>query len=181
MTEQEHRELVGGERQRSILVGVDRVYARKVYTNVSLRRIEELTGEPVYIEKAVVWLSFLGTPLALVASCVFAVLAFHWWAFLAVPGALIAWFMYSSMSVHGRSRIGLITLLLVGAVAVTIFGVIDGLWANLFFIAFLLSLWLNRLLYEAATLFLRAFVLRNFRAWNAFEDGLLVRTVESTL
>ncbi len=177
MTEQEHRELVEAEKQGSILVGVDRIYARKLYTDASFHCVEELTGEPVYIEKAVVWLSFLGTHLALVVSCVFAVLAFRWWAFLAIPGIIVAWFVYSSMSVRGGSKIGLITLLLVGAIAVAILGVIDGLWANLFLIAFILSLWLNRLLYEAATLFLRAFVLRNFRAWNAFEDGLVVRTV----
>lgn len=135
----------------------------------------------MYIEKAVVWITFLGTPLVLVASCLFAVLAFHWWAFLAVPGVVIAWFVYSSMSARGSAKIGLITLLLVGAIAVAVSRVIDELWVNLFLIAFLLSLWLNRLLYEAATLFLRAFVLRNFRAWNAFEDGLVVRAVESTL
>jgi hypothetical protein len=178
MMVQEHRELVEAEKQGRILVGVDRVYARKLYTDVSLRRIKELTGEPVYLEKAVVWFSFLGTPLTLVAACVFAIIAFRWWACIAVPSAVMAWFTYSSMSARGGARIGLITVLLAAATTVAILGVVAAFWTNLFIIALLLSLWMNRLLYVASTFFLRAFVLRSSQAWNAFEDGLVVRTVE---
>ncbi len=180
MTEQEHRELVEAENRGSILVGVDRVYARKLYTDVPIRRIEDLTGEAVYCEKAVVWISFLGTSAALLASCTFAVLAFRWWAILAIPVVVVIWFVYSSMSARSDAKIGLISLLLVAAIAIAGFTIADRLWTNLFLIGVLLSLWLNRLVYSASTIFLRGFVLRNFRAWHTFEDGLVVRAVEST-
>ena len=38
-----------------ILVGVDRVFARRLYTGVPISVIRTATGEPPYIEKLVVW------------------------------------------------------------------------------------------------------------------------------
>jgi len=177
MTEEEHRELVEAENRGSALIGVDRVYARKLYTDIPLHRIEDLTGEAVYFEKGVIWACVLGSIGALLASCVFAVLAFGWWALIIIPGVVVSWLVYSSMSSRGDAKIGLISLLLIGVIAVACFAVLNDLWANVFLIGVLSSLWLNRLAYSASTLFLRVFVLRNVHAYNAFNEGLVIRVV----
>lgn len=47
-----------------------------------------------------------------------------------------------------------------------------------FVTAFVFALWCDRLLYWASTFFLRAFVLRNQRAFEAFRDSITIRAAE---
>lgn len=179
MTEAEHAELVEATYAGLIVIGVDRPYARKVFTDVPLARIQELTGEAPYFEKAVVWFVWIGSFLALPVSWVFAVLALGWWGLLTIPPTAVAWAIYCGCSPRGNSRLWLITVILVATVANAAFGVPESIWARLAPVAFIAALWLNRSLYVASTFFLRAMVLRNRRAWVAFSDGLYVRDVAS--
>src|SRR3972149_6612780 len=98
MTEEEYQALVARIQSGPLLIGVDRSMARKLYTDVSLSRIADETGEAPYFEKMVVLGAFVGGPLALLASFVMAVLAFRWWAALAIPASTIVYFVFAGAS-----------------------------------------------------------------------------------
>jgi hypothetical protein len=65
-----HKNLVELEEQGKILIGIDRSMARKFYTDIPLKKIEEETGEAPYFEKIIVWIAFLFGPISLLASII---------------------------------------------------------------------------------------------------------------
>jgi len=175
MNDDQYKTLVQSAYDGRLLVGVDRVFARKLYTGMATSAIEEATGEAPYLEKLVVWFAFLASPVAMLGSAVLAAVAFHWWALLIVPVALLWWMFNRSTSVRGGSSIWFLTLALIASVSVHFMNLLaiprmSGLVA-----VFAFALWCDRLLYCASTFFLRAFVLRNQRALEAFGEGITIR------
>lgn len=177
MNDAEYKAFVQSAYQGRLLVGVDRVFARKLYTDVSTSAIEEATGEAPYLEKLVVWFAFLASPLALLGSVVLAAFAFRWWALLVVPLACLWWMFNRSMSVRGGSSIWFLTLAVIAAMTVHFMSLLPSPWMSGFVAAFVFAMWCDRLLCCASTWFLRAFVLRNQRALQAFNEGLTIREV----
>ena len=175
MTEAEYTTFVKSARDGNIVIGVDRPYARRLYTDVSISLIAGATGEAPYLEKLVVWFAFLCCPISAIAAFILAGFAFHSWAILIIPAAFL-WLLYSvSLSPRGNSRMLFVTCLLAAAIVVHFLMWLPSIWVSSFFVVFALSLWCNRLLYCAATVFLRNFVLRNARALEAFGKGLTIR------
>lgn len=172
MTEAEHQQLVKDAYRGGTVIGVDRGFARKLYTDISAARIRELTGETPYVEKAVVWFAFLGGPVFVLTSVVLAGIVFRWWAMAVIPVCFVVWFSYKGISSSGGARMLSISVALAGAVGTYLTNVIPNRMGALFAVSFLLALWCERLLYCAATFFLRAFVVRNFKAFTNFRDGL---------
>jgi len=175
MDDAEYKKFVESAYHGRVLIGVDRVFARKVYTDIPISTIWEATGEAPYLEKVVVWFAFLASPLALLTSAVLAVLAFRWWAFLIVPVTFLWWMINRSMSVLGTSRIWFHTLVLIVAASVHFMNLLRNPWMSGFVMAFVFAMWSDRLLYCASTFFLRAFGLRNKRALEAFGEGITIR------
>jgi hypothetical protein len=91
----DHDQVVEQERAGKLLIGVDRAFARRFYTDVALKTIEERTGEAPYFEKLVVMGAFIGEHLALLGAAVLAVLVTGWWSILLIPAGLIGWFAFS--------------------------------------------------------------------------------------
>jgi len=177
MNDAEYKAFVESACHGRVLVGVDRVFARKLYTDVPLSAIEEATGEAPYLEKLVVWFAFLASPLALLGSAVLAAFAFRWWALLIVPVACIWWILNRSMSVRGGSSIWFLTIAVIVAMSVQVMNLLPSSWMSGFMAAFAFAMWCDRLLYCASTFFLRSFVLRNPQALRAFGEGLTIRDV----
>jgi len=175
MSHSEYRTFIQAAHEGQILVGVDRVYARKLYTDVPISVIEEATGEAPYAEKLVVWFAFLASPLAIVCSAILAAFAFRWWAFLIIPVAFIWWMFNRSMSARGDSSLWLHTIIVIAAVSVHFANILPTHWMSGFAALFTFALWTDRLLYCSSTFFLRAFVLRNQRAFEAFGEGITIR------
>jgi hypothetical protein len=172
MTEDEYRQLVSQAYKGTLLIGLDRANARKFYTDIPLKNVEQQTGEVPYVEKVVVMGAFLGAPLALVASCFLGVLAFGWWAVPAIPLSLVIYFffsMYSSVPNRWMAGITPILLTIIAATALKAFATNYVAW---YFVSLALSLWLSYFVYAAATAFLRAFVLRNKKAWEMVEPDI---------
>jgi hypothetical protein len=173
----EHKEVIELEEQGKLLIGVDRVMARKFYTDIPISKIEEETGESPYFEKMIVWLSFLFGPIALFSSIVLGFLAFGWWGVICLFLCPIVYFTYSSSSVRGGSKLIGITIFLFISAGIHFFGNLNIFWVTLFVCAFLFSLWCVRVLYCSATLLLRCFVIRNRRAFEYLSDYLTLRHV----
>jgi hypothetical protein len=112
MTESEYKTFVEQAYSGALLIGIDRSVARKFYTDIPLSKIQEETGETPYIEKMVVWFAFLTAPIALLASFVLSVFAFHWWAALAIPLSILIYFIFSSKSSMPRGGMLGISVLL---------------------------------------------------------------------
>jgi len=178
MNEAEYEQLVQAAYDDRILVGIDRAFARRLYTNVATSEIEEATGEAPYLGKLVVWFAFLSSPIAMLGSSVLAAYAFRWWSLLIIPVTLLWWVFNRSRSVRGGASIWLHTLLVIVAVSAHFMDLFSNVSISGFVTAFVFALWCDRFLYWSSTFFLRAFVLRNQRAFEEFRDDIIIRTVE---
>ena len=171
----EYRRLVESAYAGQTLVGVDREYARKLYMNIATSAIEQATGEAPYLEKLVVWFASLAGPVAFLSSAILAVFAFHGWALIIIPAALLWWLFNYVLSARGGAKIWFLTLLLIATTGVYLAHFLPTPWVSEFVAAFVFAMWCSRLIYCASTAFLRAFVLRNQRALNAFHDGITLQ------
>ncbi len=174
----EHKELIELEQQGKLLIGVDRVMARKFYTDIPMSTIEEKTGEVPYFEKMTIWFAFLFGPIALISSIVLGFFAFGWWGIISLLICPIVYLTYSSSSVIGGSKLTGISILFLIAAGVHFFGNFNYPWITGFAGVFLFSLWCIRLLYCSATFLLRNFVIRNGRAYDYLSEYLVIRQAE---
>lgn len=179
MNDPEYDAFVQSAKDGHLLIGVDRIFARKLYMEASTSQIEEATGEAPYFEKLVIWLAFVMSPLAMLVSAILAAYAFHWWALLVAPVALTLSVINSLSSRRGSSMIWFLNIVLVATVAVLFLRLVANPFLVGFIATFVFALWCKRFLYWAATWFLRAFVLRNQRALEAFRDGIRIREANS--
>lgn len=180
MDDLDHKRLAQLESEGRILIGVDRTYARKLYTDVPISTIQRETGESPYFEKLVVWFAFLMSPIAILTSAVLAAYTFHWWAVLIVPVSILWWMGNKADSSRGNTHIWLLTLVMATAVSIHFLRLLPTPWMSGFLLVFVFSLWCDRLLYCASTMFLRLFVLRNQRALQAFGEGIIIRETDLT-
>ena len=175
MTEEEYQALVARIQSGSLLIGVDRSMARKLYTDVSLSRIADETGEAPYFEKMVVLGAFVGGPLALLASFVMAVLAFRWWAALAIPASTIVYFVFAGASSMHKQGMAGVSVLLALALLSLYLGWFHSDYVGWYAALVAFALWNARLVYAAATHFIRAFVVRNRRAYEFLAPHIHLR------
>lgn len=178
MTENEYKTLVEQVYSNALQIGIDRAVARRFYTHIPLYKIKEETGETPYFAKMVVWFAFLSAPVALIASFILSVLAFHWWAALAIPLSIVIYSLYygqSSMPHGGILWISALLALAIGSIFTRIFSSHFAPW---YFIAFNFSLWASRLVYIAAKMLLMAFVLRNQRAFEFMGEDIHIREAQ---
>jgi hypothetical protein len=176
MNEGDYRTFVQSAHNGRTLVGVDRIFARKLYTDVATSTIEEATGEAPYLEKLVVWFAFLASPVAMLNAGILSGFAFGWWALLVVPVAFVWWMSNRSMSVRGGSSIWFLTIAMIAAVGIHFTNLLPSPWMSGFVVVFAFAMWCDRLVYCASTFFLRAFVLRNRRALEAFAEGITIHS-----
>ncbi len=175
MTDAEYDEFVRARKDGSVLIGVDRAFARDLYLRLPTVEIQRLTGEKPYFEKLVVWFAFLGTFLAMLASIPLLVIAVGWWSLLLIPITLVCWFLNFSLSVRADSSIVFPSILLVAAAVLHFSPLLDRPWLTGYVAVFTFALWCGRLLYCSSTDFLRAFVIRNRQALSAFGNGIRIR------
>jgi hypothetical protein len=176
MTKSEHADIFARESQGELRLGIDRPYARKFYTDVPLRFIEQETGETPYLEKLIALMCFIGSPVALLLSSIVAVMNLGWWSVGVIPLSFIAWLLYAGRSAAGTSRLLGITILLLATVLAYVLQPDWRRW-TLFLTLFTLALWLHRVLYTVATIFLRSFVIRNYRAFSLVYDYVVIRNI----
>jgi hypothetical protein len=178
MNDAEYRALVQSAYDGRLVIGVDRIYARKLYTEISTSALEEATGESPYFEKLVVWFAYIGSPLAMLTSAILAGFTFRWWVLLVVPVGLILSTINSVFARRGSSSIWFLTPAVVAAVTVHFMKLLANPWLSAFIATLAFALWCKGFLYCASTFFLRAFVLRNQRALEAFGEGIRIREAD---
>ena len=170
-----HEEIVQREREGTILIGVDRIFARKFYTSTPTRTVQEMTGETLLMDRALVMSALVGGPLMLLGSAVLAAFVAGWWALLLIPTGLVVWMAYYGSSSIGGARLSLVSMLLVVA-AVGLFwsgSTVRSPWGLA--LLYLSALWVGRFVYSGSTALLRGFVLRNPRAFQWLEASLTIR------
>lgn len=174
----DHTNLVKLERQGKVLIGVDRVMARKFYTDMPIQKIKEKTGETPYFEKFIVWFAFLFGPIFLLASVIISFFVFNWWGIIFLLVCPFVYFTYSSSSVRGDSRMIGISILFLISIITHFLGVLDIPEITGFVAVFILSLWCIRLLYCSSTFLFRNFLIRNEKAYQYLSGYFKVRSIE---
>ena len=175
MTEDEYKTLVARANSGAPLVGVDRAFARKFYTDVPLSRIKEETGEVPYFEKLVVWFAFISAPIALFASFALSALAFRYWAALAIPLSAIVYFVFAGQSSMAHRKMLGVSIVLALAIASLFTNFFSSQFVPWYAIAVAFAFWAQRLVYCAATTLLRAFILRNQQALEFTREHIVVK------
>jgi hypothetical protein len=173
-----HKNLVELEEQGKIIIGVDRVMARKFFINVSIKKTEEETGETPYFEKIIVWLAFLFGPISLLASIILGFWFLNWWGVICFIFCPFIYFVYTSSSAKGNSRITEISLLLLISACIYFFKIFNAPQITGFTTIFVFSLWCVRFLYCSSTFLLRNFVIRNEKAYQYLVQYLKIRSIE---
>jgi hypothetical protein len=171
----DHNDFIKLEEQGQLLIGIDRVMARKFYTDIPICEIEEQTGEAPYFEKAIIWFAFLSGPISLISSIFLLIFAIGWWGILGLVLFPVFYVMYSSCSVLGNSRLLGITILLFICVIFNFFANFNYPGITVAISVFIFSLWCVRLLYCSSSFLLRAFVIRNVRAYEWLLDYLVIQ------
>ncbi len=175
MNKDEYNDLVAKTNSGALLIGIDRAIARKFFTDIPLSKIEEETGEALYFEKTIVWSVYLAAPIALLTSFVLAVFAFRWWAVLAIPLSVVVYFIYTGQSsLPNRGMLG-ISLLLALASGILFTDFLNLPFVTWYAFSIVFALWASRLVYCASTALLRAFVLRNIRAFDFMAEHIHIR------
>ena len=175
MTEDEYKAFVAHAKSGTLLIGIDRAFARRFYTDVPLTRIKEETGEAPYFEKIVVWFAFISAPIALLASFILSVLAFRWWAVLAIPLSAIVYFGFAGDSSRGQTRMLGVSIVLALAIASLFTNFFSSQSVPWYATAVAFAFWAQRLVYCGATTLLRAFILRNQRALEFTREHIAVK------
>jgi hypothetical protein len=179
MTDDEHKQLASEFYMGKVLIGLDRSIARKFYTDVPFSHIIEETGEAPYFEKTVVFGAFVGGPLALFVSFILAVLAFHWWAALVIPASIVLYVVFSGASSMPKQGMASVSVLL----GLTLLGLyldwFPSKYVGWYAAVIIFALWNARLVYAAATYFIRAFVVRNRRAYEFLSPHIQIREARS--
>ena len=158
-----------------ILVGIDRPFARRFYTDISLHVIKQETGEAPYFAKFFVLSAWVSAPLLLLLAAGLTILVLGWWATVVIPLGLLAWLRYYSNSSYGTVRIRGISILLASMILAATIDPLGQRETLIVAVAYILAMWVGRFVYAAATVFLRAFVIRNARAFNWLRSELVVR------
>lgn len=174
----EYIQIVESFKKGLISVGVDRSYARKLFTDVQLPTIQENIGESLWMQKIIALTAFIVSPILVLLTCIFAIIAFGWWALLGLPLLLFVWMYYKSLSVRGGAGLGSISFIAVFAFALLLIET-PSLIAPL--LPFILGLWLERFLYCFTTHQFRALVLRNKKAFDLFQRGIVIKEVDRKL
>jgi len=120
-----HKNLVELEKEGKILIGIDRVMARRFYTDIPAKKIKEETGEAPYFEKIIVWLAFLFGPISLLATIILGFWFFNWWGIICLIFCPLVYFAYSSSSVRGDSKMTGISILLFTSACIHFLKVFD--------------------------------------------------------
>lgn len=179
MTDEEYQAMVARIQTGAVLIGVDRAMARKFYTDVSLSRIAEETGEAPYFEKVVVLGAFVCGPLALLASFIMAVLAFGWWAAVAIPASFAVYALFAGASSMPMQSMASVSAVLGFALLGLYLGWFPSNYVGWFTVLVVFALWNARLVYSMATIFIRAFVVRNRRAFEFLAPHIQLKEVNT--
>lgn len=94
MDESNYDDLIRQIRNGDYFIGIDRAHARQFFTDRSLSSLQDDTGEYLFIERGVVFLSFLAGPILLLSSFYFSVIEFGWWALAFIPVAIITFSLF---------------------------------------------------------------------------------------
>jgi hypothetical protein len=140
MNDAEYTALVQSAHEGRVLIGVDRIFARRLYTDIATSAIDTATGETPYSEKFVIWFAFVASPIAMCVGVVAAVFGFRWWALLVVPAALLWWMLNRSMSVRAGSSMWFPSLILIAAVSLHVMKFLSNPWMSGFIVIFAFAL-----------------------------------------
>ena len=178
MTDDEHKQIAADFYHGKVLFGLDRMVARKFFMDIPIRNIKEQTGEAPYIEMFAVWTLQIASHLALLSTWVLAFFAFGWWSALAIPVSLAIYVIFVGLSsLPGHGLLG-ITIALAAIVVVAAVDVFPSKAIAWYFVVLLLSLWAARSVYSASWHFVRAFVLRNRKAFEMLSSHIDIRAAK---
>jgi hypothetical protein len=178
MTDAEHVGIVEQAKSGKLLVGVDRPTARKVFTDLTVSRINEKTGYAPYLEKSIVLSLFVLGPLALVTSVVIVFFEFGWWGLVSIVAFPVLYLLYYGMSARGGAGPYMISALLLASIGLYVLGDLQPAFIRPA-IVFIFALWCGRMMYVFAAFFYRAMAIRSAKLFEFLSAGIVLKRADS--
>ena len=119
--------------------------------------------------------AFVGGPVSLLASFAMAVLAFNWWAALAIPVSIVIYVVLAGVSSMPKQGMARLSVLLILALLGCYLNWFPSNYVGWYVLLVSFALWNARLVYAAATYFIRGFVVRNRRAYEFLAPHIHLR------
>lgn len=173
-----HERFTALYRQGKLAVYVDRKLARKFFTHIPVSMIQKETGESCYFERLIVWLAYLLSPVALIASLALGFFAFHYLGFISLIICPLVYVLFSSSSLRNQSGLPGISLLLIAAIVIHVLSPSRHFLITRFAVVYLFSLWSVRFEYCMAETLLKAFVFRNRKAYDYLSKYLMIQETD---
>lgn len=180
MNQAEHTKLVESEKRRRVIVGVDRITARRFFTEASISDVAAKTGYAPYFEKSVVYMFILLGPLALLGAVAGSIWHFWWWRIIAAIVFPILYFYYSRLSRLGGARAYMVSFALASVLAFHFANLLAFPTLTQILVLFAFAVWCQRMLYVAATVFYRNMALHDAKLYELLADGIVLRPVSGT-
>lgn len=174
---QDFLDLQGEWHAGRVAIGVDRAFARRFYTDQDLAFIQGRTGERPTADWAIVRGFWFVGPIALIVASILAIVALRGWALLAIPIGVIGFHKYQGRSSIGNAPLFGISWMFVVAALIFVTDEPSNRAATGTVAAYFLALWSLRFMYVMAAARLRAFVLRNHRAFAWLRGEITIRTI----
>lgn len=146
-------------------VGIDLIEARRLFMDIPSSVILENTGESLLLEKRVINILFLLSPLFVVFSILWSFYFFKYYGIIIFIVAPLIYFLNMGASSKGSLRITSITFFLILTIASNFLKNVDYRFTGLLsLITF--SFWCTRYLYKIAGKFVENFAIRNTKAFE---------------
>ncbi|MDP2898516.1 MAG: hypothetical protein Q8Q12_18410 [bacterium] len=161
-----HEDFVRAAAAGHILIGIEPALARRFFTNIDRRTLEQKVGAPLTVQRLLVKTAWLLEWISLLAGMIASVVALGWYAAIAVPVMAVASFILGGMASYGRQRMrGAICLVLLAvslAYALRHEGPALVVWLALLPLPYFFA----RLTYKLGTALLRRLCLKSERVFN---------------
>jgi hypothetical protein len=173
ITEAEFAQLQADRKRGAVEVSLPREVARQFFLRITSSEVKATTGKSIALQKLLVWICTITSPILFVASLVFFAMTHSAWeSTLILPIAGICWtVIYGLTSNQGGWLIGTVPLVICAfPMASSGANTSDPLFL------FVLSIWLQRASYLLADRWLMAIVMRHFEAFEMMEAHLQIET-----
>lgn len=178
LTPEEHARLAHEVTAGSIEISISRSMARQFYTMTPTAEIKSKTGQSQLAGKLIVWLGLFFTPLLFTLSALLIIYFYGWWAAINIPLAGILWSVIAGFLNPTGSWVPM-SVALVFFVALALSNLIAPSLA-LPLLAWTASLWVNRMTYHFAALFLTRLVVKSSAAFELLEEHISIKKVTDT-
>lgn len=175
LTEEEYKKIITRVEKGEVLIGIEPALARQFFTSgISTQKIQEMVGEPIYLERLLATTILILEPIFLLLNFVATIFLFKWYSIAIIPITFIVWVFLGGRASMGKQGIIFpIVILLIGFFMAYYFKG-WGIWFQSWVIFLGAIYFLPKLKYWLSVFFARLLACRNYKFFSQFLDTMII-------